>query len=425
MFRYSFIVILILLTSIGCANHTKQTLITQDEIEVFDNEKSDLLILEALFAMQNHEFKDAAKYFEDLYIMSDDKVYLTNAIKLSLSQNNATFSSKFVEEGYNKYKDDNDMKRFYVAQLIKEDKLEEGRKIIEELLKTERSEQNLKLMAAILTFENNFEKALKFYDEAYALNKSEQTLLQIIDINVKLNKIDKAILLLETSVRINGCTPNTCARLISLYSTQQNIDGILSTYLKAYEKFQDDESAKKIVEIYMYKNNMKSAISFLEKNEQNPNLLIDLYAYQKEFKKAKNLAQKMYQENGEIDYLAKVAIYTYEGSKTKKDVLHDVAKNFDIVVKKSDNAMYQNYYGYLLIDHDIDIPKGIELVKKALEKEPDSYYYLDSLAWGYYKLDRCNEALEVMQNVYNDNKEENEIVEHYNLIQKCVKKNKQ
>lgn len=428
MYRYSFFVVFILLVFSGCVQQQPKKdyhpFSNQTELNSTADEATDLLILKALFAVQEHDFENAAILYKELYENYGDKAYLINAIKLSLAQNNTTISSNLTREGYEKYPDDNNMKRFYVAQLIKENDLSGAQKIIEDLLIIEKSEQNYKLLGAIFTFQNNFENALKLYEEAYKIDKSEQTLMQIADLNIRLGKLNVAISLLETYTRINGCTPNICSRLISIYAANQNIDGLLWVYLQAYEAFKDEESAQKIVELYMYKNDTKNAILFLEKTKQNPVLLIDLYAYQKEFKKAKELSYKMYQETEDINYLAKTAIYTYEGSKDKKSVVDEVAKNFEIVVANSDDPLYLNYYGYLLIDHDVDISKGIELVKKALLKEPDSYYYLDSLAWGYYKLNQCKEALEVMDKFIEQNKDEDEIKKHYDLIKKCAKTSK-
>ena len=42
-----------------------------------------------------------------------------------------------------------------------------------------------------------------------------------------------------------------------------------------------------------------------------------------------------------------------------------------------------------LIDHDIDIKRGIKYVKEALKIEQVSSFYKDSLAWGYFKLRQC------------------------------------
>ena len=112
--------------------------------------------------------------------------------------------------------------------------------------------------------------------------------------------------------------------------------------------------------------------------------------------------------------------------KIDKDSLKQVINNFEKSAVKLNNALYLNYYGYLLIDHDIDAKKGIELVNRALELEPGSVFYLDSLAWGYYKLGECKKADEIMQQVLHDEEFVNssEGKEHINAIKECLKKGK-
>jgi len=91
-------------------------------------------------------------------------------------------------------------------------------------------------------------------------------------------------------------------------------------------------------------------------------------------------------------------------------------------IKKLDNPLYENYLGYLYIEHNINVSRGIELVKKALEKEPDSPYYLDSLAWGYYKLHKCKDAWKIIHKVYYElGLKDPEIQFHLQKIQQCLK----
>jgi Tfp pilus assembly protein PilF len=81
--------------------------------------------------------------------------------------------------------------------------------------------------------------------------------------------------------------------------------------------------------------------------------------------------------------------------------------------------------GYILIDHDVNIQEGMQYVQKALEKEPDSSYYLDSLAWGHYKLGECQEASEIMKKVVNLEGGDNaEVLLHIKAIEKCLKMKK-
>jgi tetratricopeptide (TPR) repeat protein len=59
-----------------------------------------------------------------------------------------------------------------------------------------------------------------------------------------------------------------------------------------------------------------------------------------------------------------------------------------------------NDLAYYLIDRDIDIAEGLRLAGRALEIFPDNPGYLDTQGWGYYKLGRCEEALEVLKRAW-------------------------
>lgn len=59
-----------------------------------------------------------------------------------------------------------------------------------------------------------------------------------------------------------------------------------------------------------------------------------------------------------------------------------------------DNASYMNNYAWVLIELDVDVDKGIEVVLQALEYESKNEYALDTLGRGYYKKGEYAKALE-------------------------------
>jgi len=104
--------------------------------------------------------------------------------------------------------------------------------------------------------------------------------------------------------------------------------------------------------------------------------------------------------------------------------LKGISKKFENLLKMKTDALYFNYYGYILIDHDLDVPKGITYIKKALKLEPDSVYYLDSLAWGLYKTGQCKKSMDVMQKVLKlEGGNDPEVLDHYEKIKTCKGKN--
>jgi tetratricopeptide (TPR) repeat protein len=56
-----------------------------------------------------------------------------------------------------------------------------------------------------------------------------------------------------------------------------------------------------------------------------------------------------------------------------------------------------NNLGFQLVDRGLDVPRGLELLERAVEKWPDDPEVLDSLGWAYYKVGRHREAHEKLK----------------------------
>jgi tetratricopeptide (TPR) repeat protein len=56
------------------------------------------------------------------------------------------------------------------------------------------------------------------------------------------------------------------------------------------------------------------------------------------------------------------------------------------------NLTAMNGLGYILVDGGIDVKRGLDLCKKAVQKKPQNPAYLDSLGWAYYKSGEISEA---------------------------------
>jgi tetratricopeptide (TPR) repeat protein len=101
--------------------------------------------------------------------------------------------------------------------------------------------------------------------------------------------------------------------------------------------------------------------------------------------------------------------------------MHDsVIEKLTEVLSIEKKPLYLNYLGYILLDHSIDIKQGMKYVREALKMEPKSAFYLDSLAWGYYKLGNCKKALSIIKKVRKlEGGDDNEVLKHFNIIKKC------
>ena len=52
---------------------------------------------------------------------------------------------------------------------------------------------------------------------------------------------------------------------------------------------------------------------------------------------------------------------------------------------------------WFLIDNDLNVDEGMDLVNKALEIITENWYNLDTKGWGLYKQGRYEEALDVLK----------------------------
>ncbi len=115
------------------------------------------------------------------------------------------------------------------------------------------------------------------------------------------------------------------------------------------------------------------------------------------------------------DSLLDSQFYFNYGVSAEQSGLYDRAS---VLLKKSlqmeDNprqiANASNYLGFMWVDHDQNIEEGGDLIKKAMEIEPDNGAYLDSLGWYYYKTNHFDHALGQLQQAVEKLKPEDPVV---------------
>ena len=389
-------------------------------------EQEDALILFALRAEELKQHDEASSIFNTLYEKSNKKEYLYASLQNDLYAQAYERAVARVDAQIGEELEDLKLIRIKIIALIGDEKLQEARVLALALVEKSKEVDDYILVSDIYVKQKKFDTALKYLESAYTKNYNEKILDKmsiILYVNLQRNK--DAIAQLETHARMHGCSKVICTRLIGFYSNENNIDGLLSIYLRFYELEKNDEIAKKIVQIYTYKKDFIKLMSFLQDSEVDDDLLLQVYINSKNYSQAALLAIKLYEERGDLNYLAQSAIFEYEGHKDKnnKEMLSSVVKKLKRSVAGDKKPLYLNYLGYLLIDHSINIKEGISYVKEALKIEPNSAYYLDSLAWGYYKLGDCKRAYKIISKVAKlDGGDDVEVVKHLKAIKKCKDK---
>ncbi len=409
MSRYSIGLIIALLLA-GCA---------QKGPLPYDRQKETAYLFEAVFLENSGAYEQAALFYEKLYHLTGAKEYLSKSIQDYIKAKDFQNALKLLQKLPKN-------RSYYALSARLHFAMKELEKAKEDILKAlsfKKNAADYEFLASIYLLQKQYDKALKYYKSAYALDPKPHTVDSIAYIMYfYLDRPTEAIAYLETHTRIYGCNKKVCQTLASLYGLRNDIEGLISVYRRLYQRYKEESYAKKLIELYIYNKEYDKAEEYA-KEIGDKELLLDLYKAQRKFREAQKLAQDLYERTKEPKYLAQSAMFEYEASKSKdKKVLLDVASKLERAIKQDPDPLFLNYLGYLYIDHDLDVGRGVELIKRALEKEPNSPYYLDSLAWGYFKLGKCEEALKIEKRVYYElGFKDSEVQYHLRTIERCVK----
>ncbi|MEA3512350.1 MAG: hypothetical protein U9R37_02015 [Campylobacterota bacterium] len=396
--------------------------------------QEDLYIMLALDSEKAQDYPYSFVYYNKLFKISETENYLKKAIFYSYKTKNFKTMVKLSNIGIDKFKEN---KEYYTQQkiisFISQNKTKQALADAKVLLKEFNNATNYEIIANIYYAKEDYKNSLTYYESAYTKNQNEKTLLKLANVlYTYLNQKETALAYLETHIQTKGCNPIICDKLMLIYQEQGNIDGMLSILNKMYNKYKKNPSLDKttlliqnLIISLLEKKDIKQAILFLEETKIDKSKLINLYYQDGQLKKALKLTKKLYRETKKPELLGKIAMYRFQLADDKIKVMKNVIANFELALSSGiNNASYQNYYGYLLIDYDIDVKKGISLVKAALKTSPNNIAYLDSLAWGYYKIGNCKDSYKIMSKIVSITKlKDDEIKLHWEKIKNC-KENK-
>jgi predicted Zn-dependent protease len=370
--------------SIGSLNYSisKEVFKSSDKKDYDSLAKESLYILYALEYENSKNYEKALQNYLRLYtINSSDYGYVTKIIELALKTRNIDIAKEYL-----------DISRFEFHKPLN------------------------RVLAAIYLEEGNYRLGLELLDAEYKKSKDRLLLLDIASILTSLNMEKEAISLLENHLLLYEYDKELSNRLLLLLTNRlnnnikdsfDNVYRIVNMLEKLYLSSNNLSYLEDAINILIGIKDKKSAITLLYKYRLYDELLLDLLKESGNFVDASKLANELYQKSNNNNFLALEAIYLYE-SLEKKDskTLKKIYTKLKKALKDVNNSLYENYLGYMLIEHDIDYKEGIKYVKKALKSNPNSNYYLDSLAWGYYKTNRCKEALtlidKIMKNSFSD-----------------------
>ena len=189
-------------------------------------------------------------------------------------------------------------------------------------------------------------------------------------------------------------------RLAKLYYQEKLVEEAIFFYeetLKLIPKNVDIHL--EIAYVYLAEKQPEKAVSLLRKAQELPakrfhqahiNLLLGLA-----FIDLKNNeeAVKSFLRTITLDKKNDLARYylgtLYEDMGRKEEAEIEFKKAIELNPKNADAC---NYLGYMWAEEGKNLDEAINLIRKALEAEPDNGAYIDSLGWAYYKKNLPKEA---------------------------------
>ncbi|WP_456471305.1 tetratricopeptide repeat protein [Caminibacter sp.] len=380
--------------------------------KVIPNE--DEYIIKALLYEKNGDYNTSIKIYEFLYRKTKKPVYYEKLVE------NLYFQKKYEEvikkaEEFLKKKFDKKIFEYEIFALLNLKKYDKAKKLL--LTKLNKKDDFFySMMSFILIKEQKFKEALYYMKSLYALKPTKEVLLNLADLLIELKRYNEALAYLRTHLGLYGCEFDICKRMALIYKSLYDYKNLAAIYEKL-GKF-DKKYYILALNIYIQQGDFKSAEKLIKKYSLGDEYLMILYLQKKDFRKAAFLALKLYNKTADNRYLLKYCEYLYHDTPSKKEI-KDIAKKLEYLLTFYPTPYMYNFLGYLLIKYDLDVKKGLEYVQKALMADPENMEYIDSLAWGYYKLGKCKKAWDIIQYIKLNDKE---ILEHKKKIKECVEK---
>jgi len=407
---YRLISLFILFLFMGCADN--QPTIGKKSFADEDN-----YIVKGIFFIDKNLSK-SINIFDNLYLKTDKYVYLEEMIKLSFDNKDYNKTIFLVDDFIKKYPNKKlKVIDYKIYSYIKMKNYQDALKVAKSILKVERDLKVYKIVAYIYIEMKKYEQSIKYLKSAYAISHSPEVLAQMGDIFFKyLKNPNEAISYYQTHIRLYGCESLICNRLAQVYKFLYDYDNLISIYKMLYNSNGNIEYANKIVYLYLENGEYEKALNFIDKYRLGDSFKYRVYQTRFEATKDYQDAYKLYKLSGKMDYFFLYSVYKFNKSPKGLVNLRNLIANLEYLIKKDRNPLYLNYLGYLLIDYDIAPKKGLKLVSEALKEKPDSVEFLDSLAWGYYKLKKCKKAYQIISKIELNDKE---IKQHKKLIRRC------
>lgn len=241
---------------------------------------------------------------------------------------------------------------------------------------------------------------------------------------------DKAIATLQDLIKDNPLNYSAYKTLAELYVKEQNFERALPNYQQVLLLNPKDwRNYIPVMELMLQLRKADQAVDVMrDAHSKFPEIPLLTYQLARALSGAKkhDEAMKTFEQaqaeaqSAESDLLDADFYFNYAAAAEQAGQYQKATELFNKTIKMdpkgktlaSPGAAY-NYLGFMWVDHDQNVDAGGELIKRALQLEPDNPAYVDSLGWYYFKKGQADKALEQLLKAAEGTKPEDpEVFDH-------------
>ncbi len=254
-----------------------------------------------------------------------------------------------------------------------------------------------KSLGTLLYLEKESTRAESVFTELQGLTKDDPLVpLFLGKISLQTKKYQKAKNYLTQALSLSDTLLDGWVSLARCYAEQDSLLKATQTYQKALEKVYDTTEVYFFMGItYSRANQTEKAVETFNKAlTSKPGDTRILMALSSTYDRAGNFQQ---------------AVSTLE----------------EVLKLDSANVEALNNLGYILADNNQRLEEAYQMIKKAVEKDPDNGAYLDSYGWVLFKMGKVKEAEEKIKKALEILKEDPELFNHLGDLYKTQGKLKE
>ena len=394
--------LLLILDSFKKKDFDKVTIYLEETHSLDELDRFKLAILESfkqyLYVFNEKKILNDAKKFGKLSVISetfqrcyiedeDTEIYFTNLINDS-------------EADYTRYI------YFYLSYLIENNRLQEAKKIVEDL---DYINSTLLLSQGKNWIQNgNTKKLISVFSCKNSNDILSEFLFLISNLYSSQDNFEKSNFYLNLS---NFLNPKFIFNL-SLVVENQYLNKEYKKAKKTLKNFKKEDNfyywyrVKKEAQIIAKQRNKKESLNYIEAEfakikKPNNKILFDIanfYKNSKEYKKSIKFYSEVIKNLYDISEMKSDLLYRRGGSYERIGNYEKADEDLLNALKiKPNDAYILNYLAYSWLERDYKINEAIEMLKVAYSSENNDPYIIDSIGWGYYLINDFLKAEEFLK----------------------------